>query len=354
MSLNPMILFRLDPTQDTRWTEFIERSDGASIFHTVGWLKALRDTYNYKPIAFTTSAPQETMKNAIVFCEVDSWITGRRLVSLPFSDHCQPLTASASDFGFLLRSLQEEMKAERWRYLEVRPAHVKLDDPEGSTGFAAVRRYYWHLLDLEGDLNRVLGRFDKDSVQRRIHHAERMGLIEKIGTSDEQLKQFYALFVVTRSRHHVPPMPYTWFHNLIQNLGQALQIRLAFMQDKPVAAILTLRFKNVLYYKYGCSDLRFNRLGAMPWLLWRAICDAKLCGANKFDLGRTEDDNAGLLAFKNNWGSPPNQLTYWRYPATLPFDSIASWKLKLAKRVFARMPGSLLTISGRLMYKHIG
>ncbi len=39
----------------------------------------------------TTCAPDAPLTDGVVFCEVDSWLTGRRLVSLPFSDHCEPL-----------------------------------------------------------------------------------------------------------------------------------------------------------------------------------------------------------------------------------------------------------------------
>jgi hypothetical protein len=30
----------------------------------------------------------------LVFCRVRSWLTGRRSISLPFSDHCEPLVES--------------------------------------------------------------------------------------------------------------------------------------------------------------------------------------------------------------------------------------------------------------------
>src|SRR5579862_5526560 len=77
--------YQLDPTQDPRWTELVGRHPKASVFHTVGWLKALRCTYGYEPVAFTTSPPSGGLKNGIVFCRINSWLTGKRLVSLPFS-----------------------------------------------------------------------------------------------------------------------------------------------------------------------------------------------------------------------------------------------------------------------------
>jgi len=349
-----MKLFQLDPTRDIRWREFLEFNPSASIFHSVGWLNALQSTYGYRPVAFTTSPPNQELKNGLVCCEVNSWITGRRLVSLPFSDHCEPLFTAAADLIFLFQSLQAQLKSQNWKYFEVRPVFWNLGQLNESTGFIPGRKYFLHILNLFRGLEEVFGNLDKDSVQRRVRHAERAGLTESFGTSEKLLKAFYALFVATRGRHQVPPMPYLWFQNLIKSQGEALEIRVAFMDETPIAAILTLRFRDVLYYKYGCSDVKFNNLGAMPWLLWRAISNAKGEGANTFDMGRTEEDNVGLLTFKNHWVPHPNQLIYWRYPHASSFDSIDSWKLKFAKKLFSQMPVSLLTLAGRLIYRHIG
>src|SRR5271155_4012640 len=100
-----MKVFELDPTKDARWSEFVERHPKASVFETVGWLQALQHTYGYEPVTFTTSPPTDELKNGIVFCRVNSWLTGRRLVSLPFSDHCEPLCNSPEELNVLLRYL---------------------------------------------------------------------------------------------------------------------------------------------------------------------------------------------------------------------------------------------------------
>lgn len=349
-----MKLFQFDPTQDARWKKLLESNSCASIFHSTGWLNALRCTYGYQPVAFTTSPPDRELKNGIVCCDVTSWITGRRLVSLPFSDHCEPLSTSTEELIFLVQSLKAQLKGHGWKYFEVRPVIWNLGGLNGLTDFTPARKYFLHVLNLLGNPDDLFANLDKDSVQRRVRHAERVGLTESSGTSEKLLTEFYNLFVATRGRHQVPPMPYAWFQNLIKNLGEALEIRVAYIESRPVAAILTLRFSDVLYYKYGCSDVRFNNLGGMPWLLWKAILKARSAGATKFDLGRTEEDNPGLLTFKNRWVPHPTQLVYWRYPRTSSFDSIDSWELKLAKRIFSQMPKSLLTFAGRLIYRHIG
>ena len=146
-------------------------------------------------------------------------------------------------------------------------------------------------------------------------------------------------------------MPYAWFQNLSRCLGEAVEIRMAYKSEIPISAVLTLRFKDTLLYKYGCSDIRFKRLGATPWLLWKAIAAAKSNGAARFDLRRTEEDNTGLLEFKNHWVPKPQELTYWRFPEA---PSAEGRKLQAAKRAFSCVPKSMLRLTGRLLYRHVG
>jgi len=209
-------------------------------------------------------------------------------------------------------------------------------------------------MDLRPSLDELFRGLHKNSVQRRIRRAERAGVVEECGTSDELLKDFFALMVMTRGRHHLPPPPHAWFQNLISSHGKALQIRVAYDHGRPISAILTLRSRNTVYFKYGCSHAQFNNLGATPWLLWRAIVDAKSSGALEFDFGRTEEENKGLLAFKNHWVPNYKTLIYWRYPGVPALDVASGWKLKMAKRAFAHMPNRLLELTGNLMYRHIG
>jgi Acetyltransferase (GNAT) domain len=349
-----MKFYQIDPTTDSRWAELVERHPNSSIFHTVGWLKALQRTYGYAPVAFTTSPPNGELKNGIVFCHINSWLTGNRLVSLPFSDHCELLCDSARDMNFLIEQLQAASVNRKWKYLELRPVQYNFGLAQNRIAFLPGDKYFLHRLDLRPHINALFKSLDTDSVQRRIQRARRADLVEKCGRSDELLKDFYALFVITRRRHRLPPIPHDWFTNLIQCQGEALEIRVAYKDHVPIAAILTLKSKDVIYYKYGCSHTRFNKFGATPWLLWRAIESGKSNGANVFDMGRTQEDNAGLLAFKNHWVCQPEELVYWKFPDSSAAGSFDRWKLEMAKRIFSRMPGRLLTITGRLIYRHIG
>ena len=350
-----MKCYQVEPTQDPRWAKFTGRHPRASIFHSVAWLTALKHTYGYQPLVFTTSPPDQELENGLAFCLVNSWFTGNRLVSLPFSDHCDPLFDSEQQLDFLISNLLSEFEVKHWKYLEVRPVIASFVRSDSSGGFTPTERFFLHALDLRGDIDELFRNLDKDSVQRRVRRAERANLDEKYGASESLLKDFYRLFVISRRRHRIPPPPYSWFQNLIRYLGGALEIRLAYQKESAIAAVLTLRFRDVVYYKYGCSDVRFNQLGAMPWLLWNAIAAARLGGAIEFDLGRTDANDAGLLAFKNHWVPRPKQLVYWRFPKVAHFlPSTEGWKAKLAGPAFSHMPLGLLEFTGKLLYRHFG
>src|SRR5580700_9061241 len=110
---------RLDPLQDPRWHALVSVHPRASVFHTVGWLQALYRTYDYRPIVYTTSPPTSELKNGIVFSFVRSWLTGRRIVSLPFSDHCDPLCEDTEELRVLMERVAADLDREHWKHIEV-------------------------------------------------------------------------------------------------------------------------------------------------------------------------------------------------------------------------------------------
>ena len=55
------------------------------------------------------AADDGELANGIVFCRVESRLTGRRLVSLPFSDHCDPLVDSIGDLQLFATTLEGRM-----------------------------------------------------------------------------------------------------------------------------------------------------------------------------------------------------------------------------------------------------
>lgn len=348
-----MSVFEIDPLSDLRWADFISRHPRAGAFHSSGWLLALHKTYGYRPFALTTSPNGKPLTDAILLCRVNSWLTGRRAVSLPFCDHCQPL-ADGETQQRLLEGLINLQQREKWKYLELRPLQAVQSD-NGRPTVQPAERFVWHRLALSGSLDEIRLRFHKTAVRQMIRRAEREGLDYQRGTSPGLLQQFYRLMLMTRQRHQLPPPPQKWFSQLLECLRGDAVIRLATRGGVPLAAVLTLAHPRSWVYKYGCSDHRYHRLGGISLLLWKVVKEAFQAGAQELDFGRSETENRGLITFKERWGAAGKSISYYRYPEReAPSKAAPAPVMRLARQVFARMPPGVLETMGRCLYRHMG
>jgi len=346
----------INPLEDPRWDDLLQRHRDASVFHTTGWLQALKHTYGFDPVAYTTASPADALEDGLVFCHVDSWLTGRRMVSLPFSDHCRLLARDSTTLARLLNFVRSERRRTNQKFIEIRPFSL---DP-AVLGIAPHLRPYetfcFQKIDLSQSIDLIFRGFHK-SERNAVRRAEREGLICESGRSDELLQKFYRLFTVTRRRHGMPPQPFEWFRNLINCLGRQVTIRTASKDKVVAAAILTLSFKNTVTYKYACSDRRFNSLGAMPFLCWKTIEASKAEGATEFDLGRSNPTNKGLIDFKSRLGADSVELTYFRdelkrQASLMPLQPRAA--SAFYKSLMPLLPERLFVRAGAMLYRHVG
>jgi CelD/BcsL family acetyltransferase involved in cellulose biosynthesis len=340
----------VDPLSDARWDQLVAQHPRASVFHERGWLEALTRTYGYKSYVLTSAPFGQPLDNAIVLCRVSSWLTGTRLVSLPFSDHCEPLLSEDADLEEFLKPMCAG-RSRRWGYVEFRPLFSTYS---AKNGLRPSSSYWFHELDLTPGLDEIFGKLHKNSFQRKIQRAEREGLSYEQGRSEHLIGEFYGLLLRTRRRHQTLPQPRAWFKNLCECLGKALLIRVARKNGFPIAAMLTLRHRQTVVYKYGCSDEKFHSAGGMPFLFWRLIEESKASGAQKIDLGRTDTDNEGLITFKDRLGAGRRMLTYVRYSKGSRRVAAPIRGARMARRIVSFLPESVSCAAGRLLYRHLG
>jgi CelD/BcsL family acetyltransferase involved in cellulose biosynthesis len=340
----------IDPLSDPRWRVLVDSHPLATVFHTPEWLEALKRTYGYKPFVLTTCSEDSTLTNGIPFCEVNSWLTGSKWISLPFSDHCDPLVGTPVELQTLVEAARQRTTG-KLKFAEVRP----LSDCYADLGWRPEARYCLHTIDLRPDLPELYSRLHKDSIRRKVRRAEREQVVVESGRSDLLLGEFYELMLCTRRRHRVPPQPITWFRNLISCFGPRLTIYVARAGTRPIASILTLRHRHALVYKYGCSDERYHNLGGTPRLFWEAIQNGKSEHLTELDLGRSDEDNAGLIRFKDHLGASKRTIRYWRCadkPAAPSRGLSGALKSPVVQFVLSHLPDPLFRLAGAMLYRH--
>lgn len=347
----PVKVYQVDPLLDDSWGTFAAAHDKASIFHQVGWLRALAATYGYKTSALTTSGPGEALKNGLLICRVASWMTGKRIVGLPFADHCEPLLQKPEELAEFIAWLCQECRESGNRYIELRPLSEMAIN---MSGVNASRSCWFHELDLGPSFDEIYGRLHKNSFRRKIDRARREKLSYEAGNSSNLLDEFYRLLLLTRRRHRYLPQPKIWFKNLVKYLGSMLQISVARKDGMAIAALVSIRHRSTVVYKYGCSDALNHRLGGMPFLFWKLVENSKNSGATKIDLGRSDMENQGLITFKDRLGAARRMLTYYRYTNPDTTENAPFWQSERARNLFLHLPDLAFSSAGRALYRHMG
>lgn len=346
-----MTIHNLNPLSDSRWDELVARHPKASAFHQRAWLESLARTYGYEPFVLTNAAPGEPLDNGLVLCRVSSWITGTRLVSVPFADHCEPLFNDLGESQEFIICLRAKCDLEERQYVELRPLSSVQD---ADHRLQPSRSYWFHQLDIRPSLEQIFKGLHENSFRRKIKRAEKERLSYEEGHSEQLMNEFYQLLLATRRRQQLLPQPRSWFRNLVACLGDKLQIRVARKNCVPIAAMLTLRHRSSVIYKYGCSDERFHSLGGMPLLFWRLIEESKTSGVEQIDCGRSDLNNDGLIVFKDRLGTRKQLLTYYRYARREKQGMETLRDSHKIRQLFSFLPDAISSAAGRVLYKHMG
>jgi hypothetical protein len=339
----------IDPTQYPGWDDLIVSHPEGSFFHSSVWAKVLHDSYGYTPIYFTVLG-ENGIKALIPVMEVNSLLTGKRGVSLPFTDYCEPITDGNVQCQDFLDYVIEYGREHGWRTLELRSGNNLLPSTSPSM------TYLGHVLDLSRSKSQVFPNF-RDSTKRNAKKAIKEGVGVKIDHSLESVKEFYRLNCMTRKEHGLPPQPFNFFkkiydHIISKNLGMVV---LASLDQKNVAGAIYLHFGAKAVYKYGASDKKFQNLRANNFVMWEAIKWYSRNGYKSLNFGRTELENQGLIQFKSGWGGTEQKISYYRYDLRKEaFVSAASKVTGFHNKIFNKMPIPILNRIGNILYRHIG
>ena len=342
----------INPVEDPRWSEFVDVHPQASIFHTREWLVSLAKTYGYVAFAIATISQRGDIEAAIPVCAVESWLTGKRLISIPFADHCEPLVSSSSEMLKLLEALEVVSRKGKYNYTELRPLNPSFAGDDLALDVCESASYAHHVVDLRLDTRDLLRRLHPSCVRRKIRRAEQQHLAYESGRSEDMMQRFYRLLVMTRRRHSLFPQPIGWFQNLAREFGEKLTIHLARETNDTIAGIITIQHGDKLVYKYGASDDRRHAFGGMPFLFWNAMLHGKSSAAAEFDLGRTDEQNRSLSTFKERLGGEGRQLKYFCISAGGRRKS--QFGARSLVRLFTYLPSPVCCAAGKLLYKHAG
>jgi hypothetical protein len=320
----------------------------STIFHGSGWARVLRDTYGHRPFYFARFEGRQ-LAALLPVMEVSSWLTGRRGVSLPFTDFCPALQREGGGERELYARAMECGRQRRWKFLEGRGFEGAWEGAQASLSF------WGHKIDLGVGQAKLFSGMES-SVRRGVRKAERAGVTIDFDTGEQTMRTFFKLHCGTRRRHGLPPQPWRFFLNIQRHLlsvGKGF-LATARLHGRPLAAAVFFHDGRQALFKFGASDYAFQQLRPNNLVLWEGMKRCAEQGLAALHLGRTSLCNEGLRRFKLGLGADEEEIRYAKYDfSTQQFireaDRVQGW----FNRVFARLPLPVLRLSGAVLYPHL-
>ncbi len=300
-----MNVVRVDPRIDPLWCRLVHQTP-SSVFHSPSWMRVLSDTYGWEPNAYVVLDESGKPKAGLPFCRISD-LLGERIVSLPFSDYCDPLVEDADSWRLLIDGLLPEQLP-----ISLRCLHNNL--PLTDERFTLAKQAKWHRLDLRPELD-ALWNAMHDSTHRAIRKSERAGLTLRVAQSEQELRSFFEMHLKIRKyKYGLLAQPYSFFQNIWRHFVDSQHgfLLLAIHEDKIVAGDFFLDWKDTLYYKFNASlpgDLSYR---PNDLLIWEGIRRGKDLGLAYLDFGLSDVDQEGLIRYKRKFGTEEKTISFLR------------------------------------------
>lgn len=339
----------INPVNFAGWNDLILQMNGYSIFHSSQWAELLSGSYGYNPCYFVVE--KEGVITAVFpMMIINSFITGRRIVSLPYTDFCKPLFTEKISFNFLFDEIINFGKKENLNFIE-----FKDDNPQNGSDVSSTFQYR-HKLSLCKSEDEIFSDFRK-GTKSSIKKAIKQGVTVKIDNSPDSIEKFCRMNHVTRKRHGLPPQPTSFFTKLYKYIigkGSGFVV-LAQKNNQEVAGAVYLTFGKKVLYKYSASYPQYQNLMANNLVMWEAIKFSINNNYDEIDFGITESENEGLRIYKNGWGVEEAKVFLYKYD--LRKDKYVEINTRVSgvhNKIFNKTPIPLLKLFSSVFYKHFG
>ena len=275
----------INPITYPGWDDLLLSTPDYSFFHSPAWAKVLKETYRYSPTYFTIF-DNGHLQALVPAMQIDSFLTGKRGVSLPFTDYSDAIISNGIAFNGLFDHIIQYGKNHGWESFEIRGGEsVPLLGPDSCT-------YSHHTLDLCKGGHEIFLSF-RENTKRNIRKSIKKGVKVEVENTLDSVKEFHRLNLITRKRHGLPPQPLYFFkkvyeHVISKNLGIVV---LASYENSIVAGAVFFHLGEKAVFKYGASDENFHHLRPNNLVMWEAIKWYSQNGYKSICFGRTEPGN---------------------------------------------------------------
>ena len=350
----------IDPYQDNRWDMFVENHPFGWIVHTSGWKKVLEQTFPHIKGHHLALIDTETnqIKAGLPIYEISSWLTGNRLVSIPFATIADVLTSNSQQSSLLINEAIRLLKQIKYSHIEIRTL--------GSSALVNNEQlrnnhdYKHHCLDITAGKEAIWNHFSYKSIRYEINKANKNKIKLKVAETENDLHTFYLLYSKTRKRLGLPSQPYLFFKILYNTFAKSnnINILLGLFEDNAIAGQLLFKYNGRISVEATGGNDDYRKISPNHFLFWEGIKLACAEGYKIYDFGRTSIHNTTLMDFKKRWGTTETDLYTYYYDHGENKIGTASRETSLSYTLMRYMcqkaPGPVQPMLSHFCYRHLG
>lgn len=339
--------FGVRPLTDDKaeqWDRFVLQQPTGSLFHLIGWKRAVERTFGFQACYFYTERDGEITGVAPLF-SISNWVVGRCFISSPFAVYGGVCAADRDSEEVLVEYIKNLGHTQKVDFLELRYRQRQV-----IPGFASNPLYFTFTTPLSADHEANLKKLPKDT-RYMIRKAAKSGLTTRRGL--DQMDAFYRLFAFSMSRLGTPVFPRSLFDNLVREFPDSVDLLLVYQNAEPISGVFSFRFKDTILPYYAGAGAEATKLAANNFMYAELMKIAAEEGLRKFDFGRSKK-GTGAYAFKTQWNMDIEPLTYQVHLVLrkeLPNFNPLNPKFELAARCWRKIPLGLATWAGPKIVK---
>ena len=320
------------------WDSYALAHPNGSIFHLLGWARILEKVFHYKPF-YCVARRNQDICGILPLFQVRNLPFGYSLVSLPLAVY-GGIRADDGDAAQALLLCARQVAADlNVRYLELRHEAGMGDLPTKDL-------YVTFRKEIFSDEEKNLAAIPRKQ-RRMVRQGEKFDLESRFG-GEELLRDFYRVYSESVRSLGTPVFPLCLFEHVLMEFGSNCRILGVFREDRMVAGVMTLFFRDQVMPYYGgalASELRYS---VNDFMYWKLLCYGAEQGYKVFDFGRSKV-GTGAYDFKRHWGFEPTPLAYQYVLGTaraMPNLSPANPKFALPIEIWKRLPLSITQFFG--------
>jgi len=309
-----------------KWENYVFQHPDSNIFSHPIWVKALESEYTRKAVIFACQDSQGNLKGILPLMPTlglplkkKELITGRRFSSLPRTPLGGFLFDNKKIQHLLINAAIKKTSGFNDLFLQLKSYSSELDCDLPELNKINWRESFY--LNLPDNPNKI--RFGN----KKHHHKTRWGINKAISLgvtvreaeTEEDLKEWYRLYLETLRWHMVVARPYRFFKFLFENLVPKglMKILLAernvFKEREIIAGSVFFSLSDTVFYSFNGRNKAGLTYHANDLIQWEAIRNACESGFKYYDMGEVSECNASLAQFKSKWGCDSKQIYHYYY-----------------------------------------